>query len=113
MTSMSQFVKLTTALATVLCLAVPMGVTPAAAQVSFGFSLGGPTPPPPPRVVVRPAPPRAGVIWREGHYGWRNGAYVWIEGEYMEPPYTTAAWIPGHWILRDGRNIWIEGHWEG
>ena len=113
MSSMSQLAKLTTALATVLCLTVPMGVTPASAQVNFGFSLGGPAPPPPPRVIVRPAAPHAGLIWREGHYGWRNGAYVWIDGDWLDPPYERAAWIPGHWIDRDGRHIWIEGHWEG
>jgi hypothetical protein len=113
MSSMSQLAKLTTALATVLCLTVPMGVTPAAAQVSFGFSLGGPAPPPPPRVIVRPPAPRVGLAWRDGHYGWRDRAYVWIDGDWIDPPYATAAWIPGHWIFRDGHNIWIEGHWEG
>ncbi len=113
MSSMSQFAKLTTALATVLCLAAPLGVTPAAAQVNFGFSIGGPTPPPPPRVIVRPAAPHAGMVFREGHYGWRDNAYVWLDGDWIDSPYERAAWIPGHWIDRDGRHIWIEGHWEG
>jgi len=105
--------KLAVGMTAILLLAAPGAIAPAAAQLSLGFSLGGPAPPPPPRVVVRPAPPREHMVWREGHYGWRNGAYVWIGGDWSEPPYTDATWVPGHWVFRDGRNIYIEGHWEG
>jgi len=100
-------------LAAALLSSTPVAISPAMAQLSFGFSVGGRDHPPPPREEVRPPSPHEGWAWRAGHWGYRDGGYVWIGGDWIEPPYATAAWIPGHWIERDGRQIWIEGHWEG
>ena len=107
---MGRFSKLAMGAAAALFLAA---VTPATAAPEVFFSMGGPTAPPEAKVIVRPAMPHTGMIWREGHYMWRDGHYVWMNGEWLEPPFATATWMPGHWVFHDGRNIWIEGHWEG
>ena len=113
MSSINHATKLAFGLATALLLMAPVAATPAAAQINFGFSIGGREPPPPRREERRPPPPREGFVWREGHYGYRDGAYVWIDGDWIEPPYTASTWVQGHWVERNGRHIWIEGHWEG
>jgi hypothetical protein len=108
-TTMGRFNKLAMGAAAALFLAA---VTPASAATEL-WIMGGPTPPPEARVVVKPAMPHPGMVWREGHYTWRDGKYVWMNGEWMDAPFATASWVPGHWVFHDGHNIWIEGHWEG
>ena len=106
---MGRFSKLATGAAAALFLAA---VTPASAATEL-WIMGGPTPPPEAKVVVKPAMPHPGMVWREGHYTWHDGKYVWMNGEWMDAPFATASWVPGHWVFHDGHNIWIEGHWEG
>src|SRR5947209_20578222 len=97
---MGRFSKLAMGAAAALFLAA---VTPATAAPEVFFSMGGPTAPPEAKVIVRPAMPHTGMIWREGHYMWRDGRYIWVNVEWLEPTFAHATWWPGHRDCHDSR----------
>jgi WXXGXW repeat (2 copies) len=70
--------------------------------------------PPPPRVEARPAPPRPGMVWQDGHWEWNPATrtYSWMPGEFAAPPQPSATWSPGGWHKRPDGWVWMPGRWS-
>lgn len=79
----------------------------AEANISWGVTITGGTPPPVMRHEPMP-PPRAGYVWMQGYWGWQGGAHVWIPGrwerERVGHVYVQPAWREGPkgWELHPG-----------
>ena len=64
-------------------------------------------------IIVKPAKPRPGRIWLEGHWKWnkRHHKYVWVTGRWMKAK-RGHRWLKGHWIIAPGGHRWVPGHWK-
>ena len=92
-----------------------VGVTPVAsvrvvAPVRLRVSL--PPPVPPGRVLVRPARPRGGYVWRTGHWVHAADRYSWVAGAWVRPPRGKKTWTSGYWRRQKRGGIWISGYWS-
>lgn len=88
-------------------------VPTAAAQVSFGFSIG--RVPPLPRGYVRgpvgfaPAP---GMFWRDGFWDVRGRSYFWVPGQWVRAPRANAYWVGPGWQRHRSSYAWRPGYWR-
>ena len=79
----------------------------AEANISWGVTITGGTPPPVMRYEPMP-PPRAGYVWMQGYWGWQGGAHAWIPGrwerERVDHVYVQPVWREGPkgWELHPG-----------
>jgi YXWGXW repeat-containing protein len=90
-----------------LVLALVLGSSLFAADISIGIRIG--TPPPPPR-IVRYTPPAPGpdFVWISGYWDVSGSRYAWHEGYWERPPYADGFWIAPRW--ESGQ--YFQGHWD-
>lgn len=90
-----------------LVLALLVGGSLFAADVSIGISIG--TPPPPPCVVrYSPPAPGPGFVWIAGFWNLAGPRYVWHEGYWERPPYADGFWVGP----RYERGRYFAGYWD-
>ncbi len=75
------------------------------------------------QVIVRIAPPRAGVevrgrapqrgyVYQRGYQRWDGNAHVWTPGVWVAPPHAHAHWVDHRWEHRHDGYVFVEGHWR-
>jgi WXXGXW repeat (2 copies) len=94
-----------------LAAATVVSVSPAAAQVAVGISVGFGPPAIP--VYDQPACPGDGYYWTPGYWAWDADVqdYYWVPGTWVEPPDAGLLWTPGYWGWNDAAFVWNDGYW--
>lgn len=68
----------------------------------------------PAHVLKKPAHPKKGFVWVDGHWRWNAKAkkYDWVKARWVKkkPGHN---WVPGHWTNDPKRgHKWVPGHWR-
>ncbi len=64
-------------------------------------------------VVVRPASPRAGYIWRDGDWSYNRRQRVYVQKNgYWTAPRRNRSYHPGHWNASPRGHSWKKGGWR-
>jgi hypothetical protein len=90
---------------------IPATASIAAAQASFGISVGFAPPPLP--VYEQPMCPGDGYIWTPGYwaYDYDDEDYYWVPGTWVTAPRIGYLWTPGFWGWGGEGYFWHGGYW--
>ncbi len=64
-------------------------------------------------LVVKPADPRPGYLWRTGYWRWHKNKhqYIWVKASWVkENP--GHHWTAGYWKKNSHGHVWVAGHWK-
>jgi hypothetical protein len=108
MRQISNSLRVLSACALTLGLAMVALPEDAAAQMSVTITLAPPALP----VYEQPVLVQEGAIWAPGYWDYdQENGYFWVPGTWVQPPEAGLLWTPGYWGWGNGGYAWNEGYW--